>query len=301
VLNALTSDTRARILSAPSIFTANNQPATIDISQQIPIPTGTFQTTSGTGTISTSIGYRSVGIVLDVTPRVTQGDIVQMDISLSADEPGAEVVVADLAYPSINQRLAEANLNVRSGNTVVLGGLMRESITHTSTRVPLLSDLPLIGPLFTQAKSGKSKSELLLFLTPFVVRNPAEMAELTDREKSRLPEAPKSLRGPSAGGLAPRETAPAPPEAEMPPVPAGTVELPALPEEEPQESQAPSAAAAEPQPPGGEAAQGQEPAAEAAPAQPPAVGPPEQPAPAPPQTQPPSAEGAPSAGEPATP
>ncbi len=199
VVNALTSDTRARILSAPSIFTASNQEARIDISQQIPIPTGTFQTTTGAGTISTSIGYRSVGIVLEVTPRVTQGNVVQMDVSVSADEPGAEVVVADLSYPSINQRLAEATISVKNGYTVVLGGLMRESTTRTASRVPLLGDLPLIGPLFSSTKDQKSKSELLLFLTPFVVRNPAEIQAVSERERSRLPEVPKSLRGSLSG------------------------------------------------------------------------------------------------------
>lgn len=296
VLNALTTDSRARVLSAPSIFTSNNQPAKIDISKQIPIPTGTFQTTTGAGTISTSIGYRSVGIVLSVTPRVTQGDVVQMEVSISADEPGAEVTVADLSYPSINQRLAEATLSVKAGHTVVLGGLMREQITHSASRVPLLGDLPLIGPLFSQTKSGKSKSELLVFLTPYVVRNPAEMAEVTDREKSRLPEIPKSLRGPSAGRPVPAEVEAVTPQVEMPPRPAPAVALPAVPQQEPQKPEAPAAGAAEVQPPSGEAAQSEEPAAETAPAQPPPAAAPKQPTPAPPQTQPPSEEAAPAAG-----
>jgi len=300
VINALTTDSRARVLSAPSIFTSNNQPAKIDISKQIPIPTGTFQTTTGAGTISTSIGYRSVGIVLEVTPRVTQGDVVQMEVSISADEPGAEVTVADLSYPSINQRLAEATLSVKAGHTVVLGGLMREQITHSASRVPLLGDLPLIGPLFSSTKSGKSKSELLVFLTPYVVRNPAEMAELTDREKSRLPEIPRSLRGPSAGEPVPGETEAVTPQVAMPSMPAPTAELPAVPEQEPQKPEAPSAGAAEPPPPSGEAAQSQEPTAETAPTQPPPAAL-EEPTPAPPQAQPPSGEAAPPAGGTATP
>lgn len=266
VVNALTSDSRARVLSAPSIFTASNQPARIDISQQIPIPTGTFQTTTGAGTISTSIGYRSVGIVLDVTPRVTQGDVVQMDISVSADEPGAEVVVADLSYPSINQRLVETNISVPNGYTVVLGGLMRESITHTASRIPLLGDLPLIGPLFSSTKASKSKSELLLFLTPFIVRNPAELASVSEREASRLPDVPKSLRGSLAGperetpaleapaleapGGTPETEGPAPPEQEKPAPAASpgqaTEKQPAA--AAPKVEQKPAAPAAAPQP-----------------------------------------------------
>jgi general secretion pathway protein D len=252
VINALTTDSRARILSAPSIFTSNNQRATVDISQQIPIPTGTFQTTTGAGTISTSIGYRSVGIVLDVTPRVTQGDVVQMKVSVSADEPGAEVIVADLSYPSINQRLAEATVSVKNGYTVVLGGLMREQIRHSASRIPLLGDLPLIGQLFSQTKSSREKSELLLFLTPYVVRSPAELAEISERERNRLPEVPKSLRGPLSGTAERQEylfpevapAAPVPeapqPEVEQPSAPAAGEQQPTLPTPEGQAPQAPA-------------------------------------------------------------
>jgi|GEM_PF-1712953 len=199
ILNVLTTDSKARILSAPSIFTASNQEAQIDISQQLPFPTGTFQSTTAEGTISTSISYRSVGIVLQVTPRVTQGDIVQMDIQIEANEPGSDVQVAGLAYPSFNQRLATATLNVRNGHTIVLGGLMREAITRSASRVPILGDLPIIGTLFRSTDSGRQKSELLLFLTPYVVRNPEEAADLTDREAHRLPDVPKSLRNPIPG------------------------------------------------------------------------------------------------------
>ncbi len=280
VLNALTSDSRSRILSAPSVFTTSNQAARIDISQQIPIPTGTFQTTTGAATVSTSIGYRSVGIVLDVTPRVTQGNIVQMEISISADEPGAEVIVADLAYPSINQRLAQATVSVMNGYTVVLGGLMRESIIHTADRVPLLGDLPLIGPLFSSTRSTKTKSELLLFLTPFVVRNPAELAEISDRERNRLWEVPKSLKGHLVG---PGQQEP--PVYEQPPV-APEAEAPATPE---QEMQAPEAA---PEQAPESSSAGVSPALtpEAAPAPTPAPATPE---PVPPPPTPPT-EGAPS-------
>ncbi|MFB3880244.1 MAG: type II secretion system secretin GspD [Armatimonadota bacterium] len=281
VINALTTDSRARILSAPSIFTSNNQRATVDISQQIPIPTGTFQTstTAAAGTIATSISYRSVGIVLDVTPRVTQGDVVQMDVSVSADEPGAEVTVGDASYPSINQRLAEATVSVKTGYTVVLGGLMREQIRHNASRIPLLGDLPLIGPFFSQTKDSKEKSELVLFLTPYVVRNPAELAAISERERDRLPEVPKSLRGPLGGAeeqeyllpeIAPPGPAAEPPQEEpevTPPTVAPAEEQPpAAPEEAAPALEAP---APEPAPPPAEEA----PAPAAAPpteAQPPA-------------------------------
>jgi general secretion pathway protein D len=200
VLNALTTDSHARILSAPSIFTSNNQQAQIDVSSSRPFPQGSLTTTVGTGAaVSTSITYQSVGIVLTVTPRVTQGNMVQMDVSVSADEPGASVNIAGQDYPSVNARRTQASLNVKDGNTVVLSGLMRDTITRTASRVPLLGDLPLIGSLFRSTSSDREKSELLVFLTPHVVRTPAEAVALTDSVKANMLETPKSLQGPSDG------------------------------------------------------------------------------------------------------
>lgn len=241
VLNALTTTSRGRVLSAPSIFTSNNRAARISVSQEIPIPTGTFTTTTGSGTISTSIGYEPVGIVLKVTPRITQGDIVQLEVVISADELGNEITVADQTYPTINQREAEASISVLAGNTVVMGGLMREQVIHSSSQVPLLGDLPLIGPLFRQTKAKRAKSELLVFLTPQVVRTPGELATVTGTETRRLPEIPKSLKNAAEGiqpGLPTGETAePSEPPVEVAPAP----ETPAV-------SETPAATPVEPAP-----------------------------------------------------
>jgi general secretion pathway protein D len=194
VLNALTSDSNTRILAAPSIFTTNNQEAEINVSQQIPIPTGTFQSTVGAETISTSIKYESVGIVLNVTPTVTQGDMVRFLVNITSNDVGADVEVGGQIYPSILNRSANAVLNLRDGDTVVLGGLMRDGMMETSKRVPILGSLPLVGFLFRSTTSTNVKSELLVFLTPHIVRTPGEAARLTESEKLRLPEVPRSLR-----------------------------------------------------------------------------------------------------------
>ncbi len=204
VVTALTTDSHARILSTPSIFTSNNQKAQIDVSSSRPFPRGSLTTTQGTGAaISTSIDYQSVGIVLTVTPRVTQGNMVQMEVTVSADEPGASVNVGGQDFPSVNRRQTNASLNIRDGNTIILGGLMRDTITRSATRVPLLGDLPIVGSLFKSTKSIREKSELLVFLTPHVVRTSAEAAALTDRVKQRELEVPRSLQGPSDGSTPP--------------------------------------------------------------------------------------------------
>lgn len=202
VMTALAKDSHARILSTPAIFTANNQLAQITVSSSRPFPTGTLTTPTGTGTtitsvISTSVRYEPVGILLQVTPRVTQGDLVRMDVLVTADDVGSTVTVGGQEFPTTLTRQASATANVKSGNTVVLGGLMRDSIRRSATRVPLLGDLPLIGSFFRNTTSQREKSELLVFLTPRVLRSPAELQQFTDERKAKMLEVPKSLQGPS--------------------------------------------------------------------------------------------------------
>jgi general secretion pathway protein D len=201
VLNALTTDSHARILSTPSIFTANNQQGKIDVSSSRPFPRGVLTSTATGGGISTSIEYQSVGITLTVTPRVTQGDMVQMDVVVTADEPGVSVPIGNKGeeYPSINKREADATVNIKDGHTVIMGGLMRDTITRSASRVPILGDLPVIGSLFSRTTSKREKSELLVFLTPRVVRSPAQAAEITEGVKAKLQEVPRSLQAPAAG------------------------------------------------------------------------------------------------------
>ncbi len=199
VVTALTTDSNVRILSAPGVFTSNNQEAKITVSSSRPFPTGQLTSTTAAGVISTSIRYEPVGIVLLVTPRVTQGDIVRMEIQVNADEVGASVTVGDQDFPSKETREARATLSCPDSHTVVLGGLMRDGVRRTSSRVPLLGDLPLIGPLFRSSSVAREKSELLVFLTPHVVRSPADSARLTEEIKSALPEVPRSLQAPADG------------------------------------------------------------------------------------------------------
>jgi len=203
VLKALTTDSNIHILATPSIFTANNVLASINVSKKIPFPSSTTEYQTGLGATSTRVDYGDVGIVVRVTPRVTQGDVVRMEISVSSDELGDTIDVAGQGYPTTNQRAANATLNVQSGYTVVLGGLMRDTVRRSAYKVPLLGDIPLVGALFRSSNTKREKSELLVFLTPDVVRTPTDAAQLSDREKARLPEVPRSLQPPSDGSATP--------------------------------------------------------------------------------------------------
>ncbi len=199
VLQALTTDSHVRILATPSIFTSSNVEASIDVSKNIPFPRSTVEYQTGLGATSTYVDYQSVGIIVKVTPRVTQGDMVRMEISVRSDELGESIDVAGQGYPTTNQRIAQATLTVKHGYTVALGGLMRDTIRRSAVRVPVLGDLPIVGSLFRSTNTKREKSELLVFLTPHVVRTPAEAADLAESEKSRLPEVPRTLQRPASG------------------------------------------------------------------------------------------------------
>ena len=199
------------MLSTPCIFTQNNQEADITVADEIPMAQGTTQTGD---IVTTQIQNATVGIVLTVTPRVTSGDVVQMDVQVSADEVGSYVTVGSQSYPSTKRRVANSSLSIASGHTVILGGLMREATSTSRNGVPILSDIPLLGALFRSSTTHKEKTELLVFLTPRVVRNVAEAQQLSEVERNKLTPAPRSLRRPlDAQGLAASEGRYLPPTA----------------------------------------------------------------------------------------
>ena len=212
IMNALTTDSHARILSTPGIFTASNKTGFITVSDSRPYPTGTVSTPTGTGegvtnVVTTTVNYLPVGITLQVTPRVGPGDMVQMTVQVNADQPGDSVLIAGSLYPSTQQRQANAVLSIKDGYTVVLGGLMREIKTDSASKVPILGDIPVLGALFRDRKTHREKQELVVFLTPHVVRSPEEAQALSEKARDTLRSVPPSLQGPLAPTPAPASPA----------------------------------------------------------------------------------------------
>lgn len=191
LLNALATDSDVSILSTPRIFTTSGKKATIDDSTLVPFATGRFTSSIGGG-VSTSFNYQSVGIVLEVTPVVSQDGTVTMEVSQTADELlRFEPLAEDLRLPVVARRLAEATVSIRDGETVILGGLISNRRTRTVTGIPILKDLPLLGWLFQSRDTQKEKTELLIFLTPRVVRGPEEAQMLTQQQRSEGRDLPR--------------------------------------------------------------------------------------------------------------
>jgi general secretion pathway protein D len=204
-LNAFKNDSRFQVLSTPRIFTSNNVEAQINISQRVPYVTNSRQDVNGNFTFNYS--FEDVGIVLTVTPRITSNGYVTMDVVQTANDLQG---YTDFNAPIINQRAADTTVSVRDGETIVLGGIIRSTVNATTRKVPLLGDIPLLGNLFKSTSRQKQKTELLVFLTPRVVRDPDEAKRLREQNENLLsPENRKSidpLIRPNNGQVAPPAT-----------------------------------------------------------------------------------------------
>ncbi len=192
-LNMLQTDKKFQVLSTPRIFTSNNVQAEINISQRVPYVLSTRE--DANGNLTFNYAFQDVGIVLTVTPRITANGLVTMDVVQTANDLQG---FTDFNAPLINQRQAQTTVSVKDGETIILGGIIRKSITSTVKKIPLLGDIPILGNLFKSTDKSDVKTELLVFLTPRVVRDPAEAQRLREEEQKRLSKQTQDLLKKSA-------------------------------------------------------------------------------------------------------
>jgi general secretion pathway protein D len=190
LITALQSEGDVNVLSAPSVVVLNNKEAAINVGQQIPVVSSFFNQNSGLGTggINGSQGFvqfRDTGISLSVTPRVNPGGMVYMEISQEQSTPGA---TADATgNVPVNQKTIQTEIAVQSGMTVLLGGLIQQTENNSRAGLPGLNKIPVLGRLFGTTRKDSTRSELLVLITPTVIRGGAgEMQALTEEYKSRF-------------------------------------------------------------------------------------------------------------------
>jgi general secretion pathway protein D len=185
-IRALASDTNFDVLSRPYVLTTDNQEATVNVSQEVPIPTGSR--TDQNNNITTTFERRDVGIILTVTPQINSEGLVVLDVTqeLSALSDQAIPIAPDVNSPIVNKRTMTTRVLVEHGQTAVIGGLVKDQVSQTVRKVPLLGDIPLLGNLFKRTESTKSQTELLIFLTPQVVKNPGELADLSRQLRGEM-------------------------------------------------------------------------------------------------------------------
>lgn len=191
LFNALAQDSDLKILSTPQLMVTDNQTAQIQVGDQIPTLGNTQTTTAGT---ITSVNYINTGVQLTVTPRINAGGLVSMDISQVVSTPGATTTSA-INSPTVSQRSIQTHVAVQSGKTLVLGGLIQDQDGGGNTGLPFLSRIPVLGALFGTQSVTKARTELVVLITPRVINNPEEAADVTQEYRKRVDELRQQIKG----------------------------------------------------------------------------------------------------------
>lgn len=179
IIDMLQATSGANILSTPNLLTTDNTPARITVGESVPFVTGSYTTPGDTGSIQNpfqTISRENVGTTLEVTPHVNRGDKVAMDIKQEISSISQRAGAVDLIT---NERQIETRVTVADGETVVLGGLIRDNVIQSETRVPLLGSIPVLGHLFRSQSSSVQKTNLLVFIRPTILRDDATLRGAT--------------------------------------------------------------------------------------------------------------------------
>lgn len=183
VLNALADKSLLKVISSPSVLVLDNQTAKIHVGDQQPIRTSTTVSDSGNQTTS-SIEYKDTGVQLSVTPSVNAGSMVSLDVSQVVTDVGS--VDTATGQRSFLQRYVSSKIAARSGETIVLGGLIRDNDSNSRQGVPLLHDIPVVGNIFGATSRTRSRTELLVTLTPWVLESEADLRSVGDELRRKM-------------------------------------------------------------------------------------------------------------------
>ena len=178
-LTALQKKTKVRVLEAPAVLALDGTPARINVGGSVPVPTQSYVTTGGA---ATGVTYRDTGTSLMITPRISASGTVTLSVyhEISALGPAME------GGPSFTQTNVETTLAVKDGESVAIAGLIRESESRGRSGVPFLSEIPILGALFGVTTRNTMRSELLIMITPHVIRTPERFREMTEEIKDSL-------------------------------------------------------------------------------------------------------------------
>ncbi len=213
MLNALASQNKVNIVSNPHVMTSENKKAVINVSTSVPIVTSqttgqvaaattTTTTTTTTAGLNQTVEYRDAGVILTVTPRIGERGTVALDVKQEVNSIGPNVQPTN--SPSFIKREAETNVVLLNNMTLVLGGLIQDTITLDNRGIPLLKDIPIFGWLFRFTGRKVDKTELLLLITPRVIGTALDAAKITNEMRRSTPELDEAVdRAPRAPAFTP--------------------------------------------------------------------------------------------------
>ena len=185
LMMALETDTHANVLSAPTLLTADNEEAMIVVGQNLPFVGSAAANAGLPGQIFNSVERQNVGITLDIVPQVSEGDYIKLDLYEEVSNVVNGTQNATLG-PTTTIRSASTTVLIQNHRTAVVGGLLASQDQITNQGVPFISSIPVLGNLFSDKSSDKQKDNLIVFLTPHIVRNKSELRELALDERQRF-------------------------------------------------------------------------------------------------------------------
>ncbi|WP_184407410.1 type II secretion system secretin GspD [Xanthomonas sp. 3075] len=189
IITALDEVTNVRLLQTPSVFVRNNAEATLNVGSRIAINSTSINTGLGSDSSFSSVQYIDTGVILKVRPRVTKDGMVFLDIVQEVSSPGDRPTACTSATATVNAAACNVDINTRrvkteaavqSGDTIMLAGLIDDNSSDGSAGLPFLSKLPVVGALFGRKTQNNTRREVIVLITPSIVRNPQEARNLTD-------------------------------------------------------------------------------------------------------------------------
>jgi general secretion pathway protein D len=186
ILDALHSVTDVRVLSNPSVVVVNNEVATLQVGDDVPISTGSATVLTTNNTIVNTIDYRNTGIILHVVPRINANGNVRLDIDQEISNVAPSSGASDALTPTVSQRRVRSSVVVASGQSVLLAGLISDRRTGAREGIPILDQIPGLGKAFSHTEKTGTRTELIIFIRPQIIRDGLDAQRLIEELRSKL-------------------------------------------------------------------------------------------------------------------
>jgi general secretion pathway protein D len=184
ILDALHTVTSVKVLSNPSLVVVNNQAATLQVGDVVPITTGSATVLTASSTIVNTIDYRNTGIILRVSPRINANGNVRLDVEQEISN--VSPTTANSLTPTVSERKVKSSISVATGQTVLLAGLISEQQNNSRNGIPLLDEIPGLGDGFSYQDKKKNRTELIIFIRPQIIRDGTDAHFVAEELRSKL-------------------------------------------------------------------------------------------------------------------
>lgn len=191
LLQTLATESKVKVIASPHVMVSDNREARIQVGDQLPVQTSQSETSAGT--LVTSIQYRDTGATLKVKPQINESGLVSLEITQELSFKSGTGVQGN---PIISNRTAETSVVVQDGQTIVIGGLIRENRDSSRIGIPILKDIPILGYLFGSTETSVNRTELIVLITPHVVKSISEAEKVTNEFRKKLPGLADTLKEP---------------------------------------------------------------------------------------------------------